>query len=130
MSRLEDLTPGTSVNGILSDTLVTVVSVQWFGTDVTELTYKDAAGKLGSELLYREDEPTLQVAQEGRPWSFDGPGDLFRQARRRTVSTRCASIRSGRRRRSRNGLVQSWHEITRLAQSGNGAADLSQGVLL
>ncbi len=78
MARLEDLTPGTSVKGILTDGLATVVNVQWFGTDVIELTYKDAAGKLGSELLYRENEATLEIAEVGRPWSFDGPGGLFR----------------------------------------------------
>jgi hypothetical protein len=45
---------------------------------VVELTYRDAAGRLGSELLYRDDEPRLSVASAGRPWSFDGDGGLFR----------------------------------------------------
>jgi hypothetical protein len=31
MSTLEDLQPNTAVRGILPDSLVTVVSVQWFG---------------------------------------------------------------------------------------------------
>jgi hypothetical protein len=29
-------------------------------------------------LLYRHDEPRLQVVEHGRPWSFDGDGHLFR----------------------------------------------------
>lgn len=29
-------------------------------------------------LLYRDREPTLEVVEAGRPWSFDGDGRLFR----------------------------------------------------
>ncbi len=38
-----------------------------------ELTYKDAAGKLGSELLYQDREPSLEVVAPGKPWTFEGP---------------------------------------------------------
>jgi superfamily II DNA or RNA helicase len=78
MARLEELTRGASVKGVLPDGLVTVVDVQWHGSDVVELIYKDSAGKLGSELLYRDREPTLGIAAAGVPWSFDGDGALFR----------------------------------------------------
>jgi hypothetical protein len=40
MARLEVLTPGASVRGILPDALATVVSVRWFGSEALELTYK------------------------------------------------------------------------------------------
>lgn len=78
MSKLEDLRPNTSVKGILPDCLVTVVSVQWFGSEALELTYKDPSGKVANELLFRHDENRVEVTQKGRPWSFDGEGDLFR----------------------------------------------------
>jgi superfamily II DNA or RNA helicase len=78
VAKLEDLTHGTSVRGILPDGVVTVVSVQWFGSEALELTYKNAAGKVANELLYRHDEPRLAVVEHGRPWSFDGDGHLFR----------------------------------------------------
>src|SRR6266498_344556 len=78
MSQLEALQPNASVRGILPDCLVTVVSVQWFGSEALELTYKDPAGKVANQLLYRHDEPRLEVAVQGRPWSFDGDGHLFR----------------------------------------------------
>ncbi len=78
MSRLEDLQPGAAVRGILADSLVTVVSVQWFGSDALELTYKDPTGRVANTLLYRDDEPRLEVIEHGRPWSFDGDGHLFR----------------------------------------------------
>ena len=78
MARLEDLQSNASIRGILPDCLVSVVSVQWFGSEALELTYKSPAGKVANELLYRHDEPRLEVVELGRPWSFDGDGALFR----------------------------------------------------
>jgi SNF2 family DNA or RNA helicase len=78
MSKLEQIQPNAAVRGILPGELVTVVSTQWFGTEALELTYKTAAGRVANELLYRHDEPRIEVAQLGRPWSFDGDGALFR----------------------------------------------------
>ncbi len=78
MSRLEDLTPKAAVRGILPGSLITVVSVQWFGSEALELTYKTPEGKVANELLYRHDEPRIEVVEQGRPWSFDGDGALFR----------------------------------------------------
>ncbi len=78
MSRLEEITPNTTLRGILPDVLVTVVAVQWFGTAALELTYKTPTGKVANELLYRHDESRLEVVEKGRPWSFDGDGALFR----------------------------------------------------
>src|SRR5665811_288382 len=76
--RLEDLQPNAAVRGVLPDCLVTVVSVQWFGSEALELTYKTPAGRVANELLYRHDEPRLELVEQGRPWSFDGDGALFR----------------------------------------------------
>jgi SNF2 family DNA or RNA helicase len=78
MTKLDDLTPNAAVKGILPDCMVTVVSVKWFGTDAVELMYKDPGGRPSNTLLYRSDEPRLEVAAQGRPWSFDGDGALFR----------------------------------------------------
>jgi SNF2 family DNA or RNA helicase len=58
--------------------VVTVVDVAWHGSGVVELIYKDASGRLGNELLYRDREPNLEIAAAGRPWSFDGDGTLLR----------------------------------------------------
>jgi len=78
MVRLEDLTPNASVRGILPDALVTVVNVQWFGSEALELTYKDPGGRVANQLLYRHDEPRLEIVEQGRPWCFDGDGSLLR----------------------------------------------------
>ena len=76
--KLEDLQANAAVRGVLADGLVTVVSVQWFGSEALELTYKTPAGKVANELLYRDDESRLEIVEVGRPWSFDGDGALFR----------------------------------------------------
>jgi len=78
MSQLEQLQPNAALRGIVPDALVTVVNVQWFGSEAIELTYKEPSGRVANELLFRHDEPRLEVVQQGRPWSFDGDGRLFR----------------------------------------------------
>ncbi|MCY3923482.1 MAG: helicase-related protein, partial [Chloroflexi bacterium] len=50
----------------------------WYGSDALELTFKDSSGNVGNQLLYRSSEPDLEVVDEGRPWSFDADGALFR----------------------------------------------------
>ena len=80
MAKLEDLTPGTSVKGILPDRLLSPsLPAKWIGTVAVELTHKDARREPGKRcLLYRDQEPVIEVADKGRPWSFDGDGAMFR----------------------------------------------------
>jgi SNF2 family DNA or RNA helicase len=80
MSRLEDLTPHAAIRGILPDEIVTVVNVEMIGSDALELTYKDSSGRVDNRMIYREDEPSFEVVEVGRPWSFDADGHLFRLA--------------------------------------------------
>jgi superfamily II DNA or RNA helicase len=78
MLRLEDLQTGTQLRGLNGESAATVKSVHWHGDQVVEAIYEDAAGHLGKRLLYRDDEPGLEIAEPGRPWSFDGDGELLR----------------------------------------------------
>src|SRR5712692_3639710 len=78
MIKLEDVRPNAAIRGIVPDSIVTVVNVEWFGSEALELTYKTPTGKLGNEILFRHDEPRLDVVERGRPWSFDGDGARFR----------------------------------------------------
>jgi SNF2 family DNA or RNA helicase len=78
MAKLEELTSNASVRGILPDTAVSVVTAKWYGSDALELTFKDPSGRVANQLLYRHDEPRLSIVEQGRPWSFDGDGALFR----------------------------------------------------
>jgi hypothetical protein len=47
--QLEQLQTNAAIRGILPDALVTVVSVQWFGSEALELTYKTPTGKVANE---------------------------------------------------------------------------------
>ncbi len=78
MIKLEQLQPNAAVRGIVPDAMVVVVSVQWFGSEALKLTYMSPTGKVANELLYRHDEPRLELVEQGRPWGFDGDGSLFR----------------------------------------------------
>ena len=78
MSKLEDLKPDAAVRGVLPGSSVIVVTVKWHGTDVVTLTYRTPTGQLGEEILFRDSESRIEVAEQGRPWSFDGDGKLFR----------------------------------------------------
>ncbi len=78
MAKLEDLKQGATVRGVLPGQDVTVVNVQWYGADAIELTYKDASGRVGNQLLFRSDEERLELVTEGQPWSFEADGELLR----------------------------------------------------
>jgi superfamily II DNA or RNA helicase len=78
MSRLEDLKEGASVRGILPNQNVTVIAAKWHGDSVITLTFRDANGRPIERLLYRYDEPNIEVVTTGRPWSFDADGALLR----------------------------------------------------
>ena len=79
MARLEDLTKGALVRGVLADRVVKVVDITWHGSSALTLTYTDElTGKPDHELLDRADEARLVVQEAGRAWSMDADGNLFR----------------------------------------------------
>lgn len=78
MARLEELTRGATVKGILPNSTVTLVDIRWYGNTAVELFYKDAAGRPGTVLVYRDTEPELEIVTVGTPWSFDADGGLLR----------------------------------------------------
>jgi len=78
VTRLEDLTAGTRLTGLAASGVATVESAQWIGQQAIKTIFRDSAGQLGERLLYRDDEPSLDLVEMGRPWSFDGDGDLLR----------------------------------------------------
>lgn len=54
-----------------------VVDVEWIG-DVVSLTYRTLAGKVATELKFRNDEEALELVEKGASWAFDSDGALFR----------------------------------------------------
>ena len=80
MARLEDITVGSSVKGVVANYIVTIVAVQWYGTNVIEITYKNSVGALGAQMIYRENEPNIEVMSGNLPWSFDADGAQMKLA--------------------------------------------------
>lgn len=66
-TRLEHLTKGATVRGIHPHQNVTVVEINWFSSDAAELIYREADGRLGSILLYRDQEATLDIVENSLP---------------------------------------------------------------
>jgi len=63
MAKLEDLKPGTEVKGIVPGQSVSIVDVRWHGSTAVELFYRRADGQPGTQLLFRNDEPNLEIVQ-------------------------------------------------------------------
>ncbi len=54
--RLEDLTRGSTISGLISAGDVTIVAVARAGPDASVITYRDANRKLDDCVVYRSDE--------------------------------------------------------------------------
>ena len=71
MPRLEELTPGSRLEGLVGGGAVTVLQAQWHGLGAVTITYRDDNGHVGQELLYRDDEPRI-VRRRGWAGLVDG----------------------------------------------------------
>lgn len=78
MLKLEDIKKDAQVRGIQAEEIVRVVQVEPVGEHAVTVYYKDSQGRLGEQMLFRSDEPRLELAVAGRPWSFDAPGNEFK----------------------------------------------------
>lgn len=76
--KLEHITVGAVLNGLLANQHVTVRQVQRFGDDVLSVTFVDAEGRPGEELLYRDRESSLSLVKQSRPLSFTADAATFR----------------------------------------------------
>jgi len=62
MTRLEELTPGSRLEGLIANGATTILQAQWHGSGAVTLTYRDDAGRVGQEVVYRDDEaPTSRA---------------------------------------------------------------------
>ncbi|MFB0521341.1 MAG: helicase-related protein [Desulfatiglandales bacterium] len=78
MVHLEDLNRGAILEGVIPKSTITVIDIQWHGSNVIELTYKDESGHPGNILLYRDNEPQLNIIEQGQQWNFEADGQLLR----------------------------------------------------
>ncbi|MCP5239100.1 MAG: DUF3883 domain-containing protein [Zoogloeaceae bacterium] len=78
MLKLEDIKKDAQIRGIQADEIVRVVQVEPVGNDALTVYYKDSQGRLSEQMLFRSDEGRLDLAEAGRPWAFDAPGEDFK----------------------------------------------------
>lgn len=78
MVQLEQLLRGIQVRGIIPQQVVTLIDVQWHGSNAVEVFFKRSGGQPGTQLLYRENEADLEVIEAERLWAFDVEGTLLR----------------------------------------------------
>jgi len=76
--KLEEIRKDAAVNGIKPGQVVRVVTTEPVGDHAVTVYYRTADGKLDERMLFRTDEPSLSLAEAGRPWAFDAPGDEFK----------------------------------------------------
>lgn len=76
--KLEDIGTGALIDGILPHEPVKIEKVEFIGPDCVSLFFRKADGVVVDQMLFRDDEPHLAVAQKGRPWGFDADGAEFR----------------------------------------------------
>ena len=80
MAKLEELKPGVHIRGLIPGDVVSVIDAQWHGSAAVELTYKQANGDRGAQLLFRGDEGDLALVETVTTWSFSADGDAFKLA--------------------------------------------------
>lgn len=78
MLKLEDIKKDAQIHGIQANEIVRVVQVEPVGDNSLTVYYKDNQGRLSEQMLFRTDEARLDLAQVGRPWAFDAPGEDFK----------------------------------------------------
>lgn len=78
MLKLEDIKKDAQIRGIQADEIVRVVQVEPVGDNALTIYYKDSQGRLNEQMLFRSDEGRLDLAEAGRPWAFDAPGEDFK----------------------------------------------------
>ncbi len=80
MLKLEQIQKNAAVFGIEPYQVVRIVTTEPVGENALTVYYKTSDGKLLERMLFRTDEANLSIAEAGRPWAFDAPGEDFKLA--------------------------------------------------
>ena len=80
MLRLEDIKKDAAVNGIEPGQIVRIVTTEPVGENALTVYYRTADGRVKEQMLFRSSEAALSLAEAGRPWAFDAPGEEFKLA--------------------------------------------------
>jgi superfamily II DNA or RNA helicase len=80
MLKLEDIKTNATISGIEPGQVVRVITTELVGDNAVTVYYKKSDGELCERMLFRTDEANLFLAEAGRPWAFDAPGEDFKLA--------------------------------------------------
>jgi len=80
MLKLEAIEKDAVIAGIVPGQVVRVVAADWLGGDSIALCYRGPDGQVRDRMVFRADEANLSLAEKGRPWAFDAPGEDFKLA--------------------------------------------------
>lgn len=80
MLKLEQIQKNAAISGLEPGHVVRIVTTEPVGDNALTVYYKTADGKLLERMLFRTDEAKLSLAEAGRPWAFDAPGEEFKLA--------------------------------------------------
>jgi len=78
--KLEQIQKSAAISGLEPGQVVRIVTTEPVGDNALTVYYKTADGKLLERMLFRIDEAKLSLAEAGRPWGFDAPGEEFKLA--------------------------------------------------
>lgn len=78
MIRLQDLAPGQKITGLHPDGAVQVIQVERYGDHTANLLYRDPAGTPREQVVSREMEAQLALAQGEATWPFDADAEHFK----------------------------------------------------
>lgn len=80
MLKLEQIQKNAAISGLEPGQVVRIVTTEPVGDNALTVYYKTAGGMLRERMLFRTDEANLSLAESGRPWAFDAPGQDFKLA--------------------------------------------------
>lgn len=80
MLKLEQIQKNAPISGLEPGHVVRVITTEPAGENAITVYYKMADGMLRERMLFRVDEVSLSLAEAGRPWAFDAPGEEFKLA--------------------------------------------------
>ena len=80
MLKLEEIQKNAAISGLEPGQVVRIVTTELVGDNALTVYYRTADGTLRERMLFRTDEANLSLAETGRPWAFDAPGEEFKLA--------------------------------------------------
>ena len=80
MLKLEDISAGAAVGGLVPGRAATVIAVTRHGDDHAEVIYRDGGSRIETVLLSRSDEDRLDLVATEDSWPMDADGRLFKLA--------------------------------------------------